>query len=98
MLCNERHTVLLKLLEGFALAFGFASSRVIVILDKGFEAEFNSNCHQVRVLCYGWISTNCLDKLLLLERVELYTPCLFNPHDLLLSLLIDSDKGAARDQ
>ena len=55
MLCYERHTVLLKLLEGLALAFRFASTRVIVILDKGFEAEFNCNCHQVRVLCYALI-------------------------------------------
>ena len=99
VLCHQRHTVLLKLSKCLAFTLGAAPRRIVpVILDKGLETEFYSDGHQVRVLCYGLIRTDHLQKLLLLNRGELYAPCLFDPHHLLLGLLIYFDKGATRDQ
>ena len=47
MLCYERHTVLLKLLEGLTLSFSVPPASVIVFLLKGLEAELYSDSHQV---------------------------------------------------
>ena len=98
VLCNKGLTILSQLLEGLALALSALASFSIgacSLLNERFEAELNSDCHQVRVLCDIRISFHDVSQLKLLFLGEHDTPSIFYPNYLGLALLVHFDKGAA---
>ena len=57
MLSLEAHAVLFELLESLALTFTHVISASLsgIHLDEGLKAEFNSDGHEVRILCYLFV-------------------------------------------
>ena len=101
VLCNEGLTILSQLLEGLALALSALASFSIgacSLLNEGFEAELNSDCHQVRVLCDIRVSFHNVSQLELLFLGEHNTSSIFYPNNLGLGLLVYFNKGAAQDE
>jgi hypothetical protein len=54
MLSLEAHAVLFELLESLALTFTHVICAPLsgIHLDEGLKAEFNSDGHEIRILCY----------------------------------------------
>ena len=101
VLCNEGLTILSQLLEGLALALSaFASFSIgaCSLLNEGFEAELNSDCHQVRVLCSLKVPFHDFKQRVLLFLIEFNTPRLLDPSNWLNCSLIELDEGAAKGQ
>ena len=101
VLCDEGLTILSQLLEGLALALSALTSFSIgacSLLNERFEAELNSDCHQVRVLCDIRVSFHDVSQLELLFLGEHNTSSIFYPNYLGLGLLVHFDKGAAQDE
>ena len=55
MLVFKCLAILNELSEGLAITFIFGAAGRLILLDERFEAEFNSNGHEIGVLCHRLI-------------------------------------------
>ena len=65
MLSLETHAVLFKLLESLALTFTHLFSAILGLVHENewLKTEFNSDGHEIRVLCYFLLVVHDIDEL-----------------------------------
>ena len=98
MLVFKCLAILNELSEGLAITFIFGAAGRLILLDERFEAEFNSNGHEIGVLCYLSIAFHDAEQLYFLILRNFDTSRLFDPRDMLIDLAIHLLNGPADRQ